>query len=110
MDLALYDSEFGYYTAGTRTVGPGGDFITAPEMGNLFGRTLASKLAESLSGFDSPLNLYEFGAGSGKLAVQILHELDKLECRISEYAIIELSPVLRNVTTKNRLPNRKTSW
>ena len=100
MDLALYDSEFGYYTAGTRTVGPGGDFITAPEMGNLFGRTLASKLAESLSGFDSPLKLYEFGAGSGKLAVQILHELDKLECRISEYAIIELSPVLRNAQQK----------
>ena len=100
MDLALYDSEFGYYTAGTRTVGPGGDFITAPEMGNLFGRTLASKLAESLSGFDSPLKLYEFGAGSGKLAVQILHELNKLECRISEYAIIELSPVLRNAQQK----------
>ena len=97
MDLALYDSEFGYYTAGTRTVGPSGDFITAPELGNLFGRTLASKLAESLSGFDSPSNLYEFGAGSGRLAVQILHELDKLECRISEYGIIELSPVLRNV-------------
>ena len=100
MDLALYDGEFGYYTAGTRTVGPGGDFITAPEMGNLFGRILASKLAESLSEFNGPVNLYEFGAGSGKLAVQILHELDKLKCRISEYAIIELSPVLRNAQQK----------
>ena len=98
MDLALYDSEFGYYTAGTRTVGPSEEI-------SLLHQNWAIYLAEPwhqnwrslFLGLTAPRILYEFGAGSGRLAVQILHELDKLECRISEYGIIELSPVLRNV-------------
>ena len=41
MDAVLYAPGLGYYASGTRKFGEGGDFVTAPEMGTLFGRCLA---------------------------------------------------------------------
>ena len=96
MDLALYEPDWGYYMAGARTIGPAGDFVTAPELGDVFGRCLAYKVADTLSRLETSGNVYEFGAGSGRLAVQILNELRRLECPFTEYAIMEVSPLLRN--------------
>src|SRR5436305_133489 len=61
MQLALHEPGIGYYASGARRFGPGGDFVTAPELGSLFGRTLARQLRE----FD---RIHEIGAGSGALA------------------------------------------
>src|SRR3954468_20612435 len=61
MQLALHEPGVGYYASGARKFGPGGDFVTAPELGSLFGRTLARQLGS----FDRVL---EIGAGSGALA------------------------------------------
>src|SRR4051812_18069138 len=61
MQLALHEPGIGYYASGARKFGPEGDFITAPEMGSLFGRTLARELRA----FD---RILEIGAGSGALA------------------------------------------
>src|SRR5256885_5938270 len=82
MQLALHEPGVGYYASGARKFGPGGDFVTAPELGTLFGRTLARALA----GFDRVL---EIGAGSGALAEVLMHELD------CEYWILETSAELR---------------
>ena len=64
MDLALYAPGFGYYSAGSRKFGAGGDFVTAPEISRLFGRCIARSVAGALSGF-SPRVVLEVGAGTG---------------------------------------------
>jgi SAM-dependent MidA family methyltransferase len=61
MQLALHEPGVGYYASGARKFGAEGDFVTAPELGTLFGRTLARELRA----FD---RILEIGAGSGALA------------------------------------------
>jgi len=99
MELALQV----YYGAGDRQLGARGDFITAPELGRLFGRTLARQLQE----IDGPI--LELGAGSGALAETLQKELDR------EYLILETSGALRSrqaarlgdrVKFLDRLPER----
>lgn len=93
MELALYAPGLGYYTAGARKLGAGGDFITAPELSPLFGQTLARQVAQGLDlGFDTIL---ELGAGSGALAAALLEELEALGALPRQYLILELSPDLR---------------
>src|SRR6185295_18600628 len=72
MELALYEPGLGYYASGARKLGAGGDFVTAPELSPLFGRTLARQVKQLLRPDDVVL---EFGAGSGALAVAILNEI-----------------------------------
>jgi SAM-dependent MidA family methyltransferase len=92
MDLALHAPGFGYYAAGTQKFGAPGDFVTAPELTPLFGRSLARQVAQilQLTGGD----IVELGAGSGALAVDMLAELDRLGCMPARYRILELSSEL----------------
>jgi len=83
MELALH-APGGYYAGGARKFGAEGDFVTAPELGGLFGRTLARQLREL-----APARVLEFGAGSGALADTLTKEL---QC---EYLILETSADLR---------------
>src|SRR5207245_10359692 len=66
MELALYAPGLGYYSAGSVKIGAGGDFVTAPEVSDLFSRCVARQCAEVLSetGGDS----VELGAGTGRVA------------------------------------------
>ena len=94
MQLALYAPGLGYYSAGLHKFGEAGDFITAPEIGSLFARTLARPLAQLLA--DIPIaSLLEFGAGSGQLAADLLAELNALGQLPERYLIVELSAELR---------------
>jgi SAM-dependent MidA family methyltransferase len=93
MNLALYAPGLGYYTAGARKFGEDGDFITAPELSSLFGRTLARQLTEVMQA-SSP-HILELGAGSGKLALDILGELETLGVLPESYSILEISADLR---------------
>jgi SAM-dependent MidA family methyltransferase len=93
MELALYAPGLGYYSAGSRKLGAAGDFVTAPELSPLFGRTLARQLAE-LSAQGLP-ELIELGAGSGALAAVLLEELAALGCPPPRYRILEVSADLR---------------
>jgi SAM-dependent MidA family methyltransferase len=96
MNAALYTPNLGYYTA-TRPVGSaavGADFTTAPEISHLFGHTLAQAILPCLN--DSlPKHLLECGAGTGKLAKDILDALSALNITLEQYDIVELSPSLR---------------
>lgn len=91
MATALYAPGLGYYSAGAAKFGEAGDFVTAPEISPLFGRTLAHAIGDIVAG----RALLEIGAGSGKLAVDILSELDALGRLPSHYYIVELSADLR---------------
>jgi SAM-dependent MidA family methyltransferase len=93
MELALYAPGLGYYSAGSHKLGAAGDFITAPELSPLFGRTLARQLAELLAQ-DIP-DIIELGAGSGALAATMLAELDELQRLPQRYLILEVSADLR---------------
>ncbi|CUA84047.1 SAM-dependent methyltransferase, MidA family [Gulbenkiania indica] len=89
MELALYAPGLGYYAAGSTKFGATGDFITAPEMTPLFGHTLARQVAELLPATAG--TLYEFGAGTGRLAVDLLTRLEALGQLPEAYVIIDLS-------------------
>jgi SAM-dependent MidA family methyltransferase len=95
MALALYAPGLGYYANNARQFGQmpssGSDFVTAPEMSPLFGRALAAQVAEAMerTGTDE---VWEFGAGSGALARQLLQALGP---RVQRYTIVDLSGTLR---------------
>ena len=93
MELALYAPGLGYYSAGASKFGAAGDFITAPELSPLFGRILARQLADIMT-LSTP-HILELGAGSGKLALDILTELERLEQLPDSYSILEVSADLR---------------
>lgn len=113
MELALYAPGLGYYTAGSRKFGEGGDFITAPELTPLFAQCLARQLAELLP--QTAGHIVEFGAGSGRLAADLLLALHELGCEPASYSIVDLSPELieRQQATIASLPPAlaaKVSW
>lgn len=98
MARALYEPGLGYYAGGRRKFGAmpseGSDFVTAPEMSPLFGRTLARQLAQAMQA-SGCAEVVEFGAGSGALAAQLIAELDALGAGLQRYRIVELSAELR---------------
>ncbi|WP_133128076.1 class I SAM-dependent methyltransferase [Legionella nagasakiensis] len=95
MHQALYAPQFGYYSSGLQKFGSKGDFITAPELTSLFGKTLANQCQQVLCALNYPV-VFEFGAGSGKLCVDVLMRLEQLGCLPEEYHILEVSSNLRH--------------
>lgn len=98
MQLALYAPGLGYYSAGSHKFGAQGDFITAPEISSLFGQVLAIQaqpLLEQIKNNSGECNLLEVGAGSGKMAADILCELTKRKALPDHYYILELSADLK---------------
>lgn len=93
MAAVLYTPGLGYYAAGARKFGVGGDFVTAPELSPLFGYALARQVAQVLDAVGG--EVLELGAGSGRLAVDLLGELARLGCLPERYLILEISPDLR---------------
>ena len=94
MDLALYAPGLGYYSGGAQKLGRGGDFTTAPEISPLFGACVAGQCAEILQTLESA-SILEIGAGSGRLAADLLARLES-EGRLPErYLILEISADLR---------------
>lgn len=93
MELALYAPGLGYYAAGAAKLGVEGDFVTAPEISPLFGHTLARSVADVLLAAGS--SVLELGAGSGRLACDLLTALDELGVGVADYRILEVSPDLR---------------
>ena len=95
MDMALYTPHLGYYASDLRKFGlmpasGGSDFVTAPEMSPRFGQALARQAEQALSA-SGTAEIWEFGAGSGALAEQMLQALPQLE----RYTIVDISGSLR---------------
>jgi SAM-dependent MidA family methyltransferase len=93
MELALYAPRLGYYSGGAAKLGSNGDFTTAPEITPLFGAALARAAAAIIA--QSAPNIIEFGAGTGKLARDVLTALADEGVEVARYTIIELSGELR---------------
>ncbi len=93
MERALYARQLGYYAGGATKLGKDGDFTTAPEITPLFGQTLARFARQLMPG--EPVRVLEFGAGSGKLAADMLAAFAAEGVVLGEYLIVELSAELR---------------
>jgi SAM-dependent MidA family methyltransferase len=114
MELALYAPGLGYYSGGAQKLGVGGDFTTAPEVSTLFGCCVAQQCAEVLRALTVG-SILEIGAGSGRLAADILARLEGLGQLPEHYWILETSADLRERQRKfleARLPHliRRVSW
>lgn len=98
MAMALYEPGLGYYARDSRQFGwmpsSGSDFVTAPELSPLFGQALARQVAQALAACASD-EVWEFGAGSGALAEQLITALDALQQPLRRYHIVDLSGSLR---------------
>ncbi|MBP6057696.1 MAG: SAM-dependent methyltransferase [Nitrosomonas sp.] len=94
MDLALYAPGMGYYNSGATKLGSAGDFVTAPEISSLFGHTVAQQIIQ-ISRQANQADILEFGAGSGKLALDLLLELKNADALPEKYFILEISAELR---------------
>lgn len=98
MRLVLYTPGMGYYSGGAEKIGPEGDFVTAPEISAFFGGAIARQVAQVLEFMQNSgagADILEFGAGTGKLALDLLLELEKLDCLPRRYFILEVSADLR---------------
>ncbi len=94
MHEVLYAPGLGYYSAGATKFGAAGDFVTAPEVSPLFGYVLARQCAGVIASIESS-SILEFGAGSGKLAADLLSKLAQLDALPESYKILEVSADLR---------------
>jgi SAM-dependent MidA family methyltransferase len=114
MDLVLYAPGLGYYSGGAEKLGAGGDFTTAPETSRLFGACVALQCAE-ITQVLGCASILEIGAGSGRMAADILTRLEMLGQLPERYSILEISADLRERQREylnKRLPHllRRVHW
>ena len=96
MEIALYTAGLGYYESSWPRMGARADFVTAPEISDLFGRCVARQIARLMD--ESGLGtLIEVGPGSGQLALQVLTELARAGALPDRYVLLERSRALRSI-------------
>ncbi len=93
-ELCQYAPGLGYYSAGLSKFGAGGDFVTAPGLGDLFARCIALTLLPMLSAMPEPCIL-EVGCGTGTMAADILRTLKAQNVLPKRYWLLERSADLR---------------
>ncbi|MFZ1712040.1 MAG: class I SAM-dependent methyltransferase [Nitrosomonas sp.] len=114
MQTVLYRPGMGYYSTNMAKFGESGDFVTAPEISSLFGQTLGRQAAQILAEIPHG-SVLELGAGSGRLAVDMLLALEELGRLPLHYDILEVSATLRQrqqTTIKQSLPHlaQRVRW
>lgn len=114
MQLALYAPGLGYYASGNQQLGSwaadGSDFVTAPELSPLFGQVLAQQVAEALQATGTD-EVWEFGAGSGALADQVLQALATAGGALRRYTIVDVSGALQTRQRERLAPfGERVRW
>ncbi len=106
MQMALYDPELGYYNTSSDKIGSAGDYYTSSNVSAEFGVLLASYIEERhrMLGADL-LEIVEIGAGTGRLALDILTALEGS----ARYVICETSPALR-LRQQELLRGQSVEW
>jgi SAM-dependent MidA family methyltransferase len=94
MEMALYEPGLGYYSGGAMKFGNAGDFATAPEISPLFARCLARQCRQVINELPRA-SILEPGPGSGRMACDLLHELEQLNALPERYLMLELSADLK---------------
>ena len=115
MNLALYYPNLGYYTSTKDKISASGDFITATSQSSIFATTMAQVFTQVIKELGGHTSIIEFGAGTGKFAVDSISELQRLDILPFKYIIIELSNDLKlrqQEYVKENIPNlfSKFEW
>ncbi|NLC24040.1 MAG: class I SAM-dependent methyltransferase [Oxalobacter sp.] len=108
MEMALYEPGLGYYSHGGQVVGRQGDFVTAPEISALFGQTIARSIQPFF--VQSACHIMEIGAGSGRLACDILMALAQQDIIPECYDILDLSGSLKQRQQEMLAPFPQVRW
>jgi len=95
MERCLYAPGLGYYSAGKTKFGEAGDFITAPELGDLFARCVVRTVQPVLEALGPEASFLELGGGSGSFAEAALLALSAAGSLPARYLILEPSADLR---------------
>lgn len=96
MNIALYAPGLGYYSAGLAKIGAAGDFVTAPEISPLFSQSLGNQCLSILNSLDAPQAILELGAGTGRMASDLLSFLSDKNALPEKYYILEVSGDLKS--------------
>jgi SAM-dependent MidA family methyltransferase len=101
MELSLYHPALGYYARASQRTGRAGDFFTSVDVGPIFGELLARQFAEmwQILQLDSPFDLVEAAAGSGRLARDILDAAERHNPAF--YAALQVSLVERSASARS---------
>ena len=115
MSLALYYPNLGYYTSPKDKISASGDFITATSQSSIFATTMAQVFTQAIKELGNDTSIIEFGAGTGKFAVDSISELQRIDTLPFKYIIIELSNDLKlrqQEYVKENIPNlfSKFEW
>ncbi|MDH5544326.1 MAG: SAM-dependent methyltransferase [Gammaproteobacteria bacterium] len=105
MAMALYTPGLGYYVNGRRTIGVGGDFVTAPELTPLFSHCLARQIQQLAKEIGPGFTVLEFGGGNGTLAAESLAWLADHGGLPDKYFILDVSPYLKTIQ-RERIQNK----
>jgi SAM-dependent MidA family methyltransferase len=105
MERCLYAPGLGYYSAGRTKFGAAGDFITAPELGELFARCVVAALQPTLAMLGETADFLELGGGSGAFAEAALKALAETDTLPRQYLILEPSADLRERQRERLLAN-----
>ncbi|MCW5774178.1 MAG: SAM-dependent methyltransferase, partial [Rhodospirillaceae bacterium] len=113
MTMALGHPRHGYY-ASRDPFGARGDFVTAPEISQLFGECLAVWCALAWEGMGRPnrMRLVELGPGRGTLMADVMRTLDRIApdlARGAQLHLVETSATLR-AKQKATLAGRSPAW
>ncbi|ACT69561.1 class I SAM-dependent methyltransferase [Neorickettsia risticii] len=114
IELSMYHPSKGYYIT-RNPIGKTGDYITAPEISSLFGRTVAVWILEQWERLEKPreIAIVELGPGSGMMMFDILNTIRNVESFYDSVTVymIEISPFLRGVQMENLRPHScKIRW
>jgi SAM-dependent MidA family methyltransferase len=102
MELALLAPSLGYYQASSNVLGSQGDFTTAPEISSLWSVCLARYCAPILKAVSPQCaTVLEIGAGTGRMAADMLLAFERLGCLPDRYILVEVSETLRKVQQAN---------
>ncbi|PXV59490.1 SAM-dependent methyltransferase, MidA family [Dyella jiangningensis] len=95
MERCLYAPGLGYYSAGKTKFGEAGDFITAPELGELFARCVVNATYPVVQMLGDNADFLELGGGSGAFAEAALKAFAAQGALPRRYYILEPSADLR---------------
>jgi SAM-dependent MidA family methyltransferase len=95
MERCLYAPGLGYYSAGKTKFGEAGDFITAPELGDLFARCVVQAVQPVMAMLGEGADFLELGGGSGAFAEAALRAFADTGVLPRRYLILEPSADLR---------------
>jgi SAM-dependent MidA family methyltransferase len=118
IEKSLFDEKSGYYKT-KNPIGKNADFITAPEISQIFGELVAVYLLHVSQNSKNQIALVEMGAGKGTWFRDILQTINKLAQKNNpqaldflsrtQFHIIEINSVLQKIQQQN-LQNFTIKW